>query len=604
MPVVGIPLDEFFTCLGTELPTEQLIDELHRFGCSVEGRVTVERYRCVACGGLSEAPVGEPAPPLCDRCGAPLRSQAAEPVARVETLKMELLAVRPDVFDPAGLARALRGFLGLETGAPHYPVKDGAYRVAVDAALEGPRVRRPRIACAVVRGVRFSDASLRSLMKLQENIHWALGRDRKLASIGVYDLATVGGPGLRYRAADWNSDRFVPLGFDLRDPAAALTPREIVARHPKGMAFGWLLEGAAAVPLLCDATGQVLALIPLINSEATKVTATSRELFVDCTGLDDAQVDRALAIIVTSLVESSPGAWIESVTIDYPSGPRVTPRLAAQAVSLDPSAASALIGIEATPTEVAALLGRMRHDATVDGARVQVAVAPYRADVIHPRDLVEDLAIAYGYDRIPDELVTAATYGDADPRERLAGQLRETLAGLGFLEVMTLPLTNEQTSFSTCQLPDHGVHVTLAHPISVDQTMVRVSTIPGLLETLAVNLGHGYPQRIFEVGLCARQDERQEAGAGEVLVASAALAGDGLGYADIRAVADASLHEWWPGAAIEYRPSAFGTFIPGRGGEIWSGGRCIGWLGEVHPAVLERFRIIHPVAVMELLPER
>ena len=55
MPVVGVPLAEFFACLGTTLPSDRLVDELHRFGCSVEGRVVVVRYRCPACSALTSS---------------------------------------------------------------------------------------------------------------------------------------------------------------------------------------------------------------------------------------------------------------------------------------------------------------------------------------------------------------------------------------------------------------------------------------------------------------------------------------------------------------------------------------------------------------------
>ncbi len=601
MPVVGVPLDEFFACLGTTLPSDQLVDELHRFGCSVEGRVVVVRYRCTACAALSESPKGEPPPAQCDRCGADLRAQNPAPQGTVETLRMELLAVRPDVFDPAGLARAMKGFLGLASGAPRYAVQPSDWHVDVDAALAGPEVRRPRIACAIVEGVQFSEASLRSLMKLQENVHWALGRDRKLASVGVYDLATVKGPRLRYRAAGWDELSFVPLGFDGSDPGNALTPEQILARHPKGKAFAWLLESAGCVPLLQDAAEGVLAMIPIINSERTRVTRESRDLFLDCTGLDDRQVDRALAIVVTSLLESSPGATVRSVTIDYPAGSRVTPDFTPQRVSVDAQAAARLIGIAATATEIVELLKRMRHDAHADGDRIDVDVAPFRSDIMHERDLVEDIAIAYGYDNIPNVLVTAATFGAPHPREQLATRARTALIGLGVTEVITLPLTNETAAFERTGLLDDRKHVTLAHPISVDQTMVRVSTLPGLMETLALNLGHPYPQRIFEVGLCAQLDESVESGASEFLVASAALAGDGLGYADIRALTEALLRELLAGTAtIEWRRSTSALFVPGRGAELWIDDIFRGRLGEIHPAALEHHRIIHPVAALEL----
>lgn len=600
MPVVGVPLDEFFAALGRSLEVDQLVDALHRFGCSVEGRVQVVRYRCAQCGAISEAPEGESPPPTCDGCGRELRARQPERIGVVETLRMELLAVRPDVFDPAGLARAMKGFLGDVAGAPHYLATPSEWSVVVDRALEGPGVRRPRIACAIVENVTFTDARLRALMKLQENVHWALGRDRKLASIGVYDLAKVQGPRLRYRAVARDGVRFVPLGFDSDDPTQALTPEQILARHPKGQGFAWILDGAVQVPLLEDAAGQVLAFVPIINSERTRVTMQSKSLLIDVTGLDDRQVDRALALIVTSLCESCPQATVRSVRIEYEASQRITPDLRPQTVELSWREAADLIGVELTSERACQLLRAMRHDVVGGEESLRVEVAPFRADIMHPRDLIEDLAIAYGYDEIPERIDTAFTFGKPHVNEQLAAVARAACLGAGLVEVMTLPLSNEELSFERCGLPRLDQHVVLAHPISVDQTMLRVSILPGLLETLAINLGHEYPQRIFEVGLATQLDPRHEAGAGEFLLLAAALAGDGIGYADVRALADALLGELRPEhRRLVWEPSTAGLFATGRGAELSLDGAWIGRLGEVHPAVLERFRIIHPVALLE-----
>ncbi|MDQ7006201.1 MAG: phenylalanine--tRNA ligase subunit beta [Acidobacteriota bacterium] len=600
MPVIGIPLDEFFAFYGETLDVEELEHQLHRFGCSVEGWATLKRYRCACCGAISESPEQDLRPAVCEGCGCDLRStaDAATFEGEVRVLKMELLAVRPDLFHPAGLARAMRGFLGRESGAPDYRLERGEWELSVDPALDGPDVRRPRIAAAIVRGLSFDDASLRSLMKLQENLHWALGRDRKLASIGVYDLDRLEGPSLSYRAVDPGALRFVPLGFDPADPAAALTPAEVLERHPKGRAFSRLLAGARKVPVLLDAAQAVLSMPPIINSEATRVTLDTRQALIDVTGMEDRHVERALNIVLTSLLESCPGAWGESLEVIYHGERRRTPRLEPQVVELDPTAASALIGQPWSADEVVELLGRMRHDARVQDGRVRVEVPAWRADILHPRDLVEDVAIAHGYDNLPRVELGGATFAQPHPREVASERARRVLLGLGAMEVMTLALSCEETTYDRTGLADRDEQVKLEHPISVEQTMLRISLVPGLMETLAVNLGHAYPQRLFEVGSVSLVDADAETGAREELRAALALAGDGIGYADIRAMADLFVTEW--GRPLEdVRPVEEKLFLPGRGAGIWSSGRCVARFGEVHPAVLECYRVIHPVVVAE-----
>lgn len=604
MPVVGIPLDDLQRGLGETVPADELEHELHRFGCSVEDRARLDRYRCPRCSALIEAPEHEPPPAVCEQCGADLRELDAplEPEGKVDVLRMELLAVRPDLFDPPGLARAMRGFRGTETGAPRYELESGALSVDVDRGLAGPQVFRPRIAVAVVRGVTLDDARLRSLMKLQENVHWALGRDRKLASIGVYDLSTVQGRTLRYRAVGPEEVRFVPLGFDAASEGSAMTPREILERHPKGVGFARLLEGCSLYPLLEDEQGGVLSMPPIINSEATRVRRGSRDLLIDVTGLEDRKIDRALNIVVTSLLEACPQARAESVEIRHEAEPaRTTPSLEPEHVTLDAAQTSRLIGIEATPQRVADLLARMRHDARVEGDRVVVAVPAWRADVMHSRDLVEDVAIAHGYDRMPDVDLASATYGEPLDREERAAGVRGVLRGLGCVEVMTLALTSEEATYARTGLPDAGRHVRLERPISVDQTMLRVSLLPGLMETLAVNLGNPYPQSIFEVGSVVFADERSGTGTTERMHAAVAVAGDGIGYADVRSLLDALLAACGVDrTGVGFEPDDAPLFLPGRGAGLMVAGSPAGRLGEVHPEVLERFRIVHPVVVAEL----
>ena len=142
-------------------------------------------------------------------------------------------------------------------------------------------------------------------MKLQENLHWALGRNRKLASIGVYDLRHGRARRSSYTTEDPDQGRFVPLGTT--DGVRAHAPRRS-SRTPEGAApIEHLLDGFARYPMLRDAAGQVLSMPPIINSEETKVHPGSRRLFIDVTGTGERIVQRALNILVTSLMENLPG---------------------------------------------------------------------------------------------------------------------------------------------------------------------------------------------------------------------------------------------------------------------------------------------------------
>ncbi len=608
MPVIGIPLEPLRRRVGLDLPGDRLLRVLEEIGCDVEGFARLPRTRCRVCGWIEERTETEEAPARCDRCDTDHRADPStiEEMAPLEVVRMELLAVRPDMFDPGGLARALRGYLGVETGPVAYAVEGEGARLKVDPSVRDPRSYRPFIACAVVENVKLDADSVKILMKLQENLHWALGRNRKLASIGVYDFDTVR-PDLEYTTADPEKMRFVPLGAT---DGATQTLRRILEDHPKGRAYRHLLEGLARYPLLRDEAGRVLSMPPIINSEETKVHAGSRRLFIDVTGLGERVVHRTLNILVTSIVENLPGVVLRGVTIEGGSAgdgrvarttPLRTPDLTPQPARVRAGAASALIGIPLDGEAAQSLLLKMRHGARIrgDGDTIEVEVPAYRNDILHERDLMEDIAIAHGYHNIPQVLLPARTVGHARPLEDVTNRVRETLCGLGFLEVMTLVLTNDEEHDVALGREADPSAVRIENPISGEQTRLRTRLIPGLLQVLKHNLHQPLPQRIFEVGDVTRIEPKGETGAVEGRRIAFAVIGPKVGFTEARAVVEGIAREFAVGPRWEAVEE--GPFIRGRCGRILGeAGEEIGVFGEVDPAVLERFGLENPLAMAEL----
>jgi phenylalanyl-tRNA synthetase beta chain len=104
---------------------------------------------------------------------------------------IEFFPSRPDLYSVEGAARAMRGFLGIEKGLCEYEVRPYSVEIYKDAAIDDVR---PVLGCAVVRGMKFTSSSIKSLMDLQEDLHWAIGRNRKKVSIGVHDMAHIKPP--------------------------------------------------------------------------------------------------------------------------------------------------------------------------------------------------------------------------------------------------------------------------------------------------------------------------------------------------------------------------------------------------------------------------
>ena len=153
--------------------------------------------------------------------------------AEEEYVDVEFFPDRPDLYSAEGVARAMRGFLGLETGLVEYPIEKGSISLQVEESVLGVR---PVIGCAVVRGLSFSDEAIESLMGLQEDLHWGLGRNRRKVAIGVHDISRITPP---FRYFGENPDRkFVPLDF-----SQEMSMKEILEKHPKGKGYGHILDG-------------------------------------------------------------------------------------------------------------------------------------------------------------------------------------------------------------------------------------------------------------------------------------------------------------------------------------------------------------------------
>ncbi len=601
MPIIDMPVHLLLERAnqGARQPigADDLPKIVNNLGAEVEEVVEAQQFVCLACGKAYDRTPAQGPPVVCSACGVDFREQPDKLDDRgpINVIRIDMVAVRPDIFDPGGMGRAIRGYLGVQTGLTDYALRSQQLGVRVDKRLANEDSHRPHIACAVLRNVTLTDDTIKVLMNLQEDLHWALGRNRKLASIGVYDLDTLADGLIHYDAVAPDELRFTPLGY----PDSELTPAEILERHKTGQAFAHLLANFARYPLLRDADGQVLSMPPIINSESTRVTMGSRNLFCDVTGLSQRGVDRALNILVTSLKELMPEMEIEQVAIEGVDGPRVTPDLRPTTLQLDARNACETIGLTLDAPGVAALLEKMGHN--VDDPQqpqLQVRAPAWRNDIMHAIDLVEDVAVAYGYENLAPEPLSTFTASKPRAIEEHAAIARQVLAGLGFQQVLTLVLTSEPAAFEKWRQPVHPQRVIIENPISSEQTMCRVSLLPGMLETLAINKQYDLPQHLFEVGDCCFTDDQSDTGASEVRFASAVMIGTHVGYADIRAIAAAFAADL--GAQLDVRPTEHPSFIAGRVAEFVRNDEALGVLGELHPEVLEAYGLRHAVAAFEL----
>jgi len=484
---------------------------------------------------------------------------------------------RPDWLSIEGIARAFRGFLGIETGLPRYEVRPSGVVFEID---ESVRDVRPIGVGAILRDVELTDASLKSLIELQENLHLTHGRRRKKVAIGIHDADKVAPPFV-YKAVPPKSVAFVPLGM-----ARSMDLAAILEQHEKGIEHRHILEGKDRYPVILDSRGVVLSFPPIINGIATRLSPETRTLFIDVTGTDREAVEIALTVICVALADR--GARIESVELRTPEGPRATPDLTPREYTVDVRSANALVGLSLSANDVAECLRKMRHDAVPEGDSVRLRTARYRADIMHPWDLIEDVAIGYGFDRIPFALPHRQTIGRPTAISDWSDALRTMMVGYGYQEAMSLTVAPPSEPWES------PPRLTIVNPVTAENSRVRSSLLPSLLALLSLNKHRDHPQRIFEIGDAVRGTSNVRLLAGASIHARAS-------FTEMKSLVQGIARD--AGKALEIEAAEDPNFIDGRCGSVRIAGAPAGRFGEVHPRIVRGHELGHPVVAFELAVE-
>jgi phenylalanyl-tRNA synthetase beta chain len=508
-----------------------------------------------------------------------------------ESIKVEFFPNRPDQLSVEGVARSLKGFLGLELGMPHYPTEDSGMQVFVDEKLADIR---PYISFAVIENVSFDDSKLIQAMEFQEDLHWVIGRDRKKVAIGIHNLDVINGP-FYYKAVEGAEITFIPL-----DSLGEMTPLEILQEHGKGVKYAHLLDEFDRYPLIVDKDGQVLSMPPIINGELTKLTEDTTNVLVDVTGTDQQAVDNALHIICSSFAEV--GGQIKTLEVVYSEGTVTTPDLTPKKKNLSVENTRKITGLDLKAEDIKLLINKARMDAEIiSEEELEVTIPAYRVDILHEVDLIENVATEYCFNKIESYLPDVATIAHTHKWFTSDKLLREILVGLGFQEIMSLMLTSEENHYQNMRL-EEDERVEVSQPISQDRTMIRKSLINSLMEFLEDNKHEDLPQKIFEVGDVIYVDENQETNTRIVKKMAAAITHSTANFTEIKSTVAAIMDNL--GLEMKVEPETHPSFIKGRCAKIVGtlNGQihAEGFFGEMNPEVITNFELEYPVVAFEL----
>lgn len=499
-------------------------------------------------------------------------------------IKLEYNPNRPDYGSPVGIARSYLGIKGLREGLVDYHVREGGYEIYVNASVKGVR---PYIVGAVIKGIEIDEDTLKEVISLQEDLHNGLGRRRRVAAIGLHNLDVIRFP-LVYTTVDAKF-RFLPLAS-----SREMSIEEVLNDHPIGRMYSHLVKDFDRFPVIMDSRGKIISFPPVINSAYTALSPyLTKNIFIDVTGHDLKVLSSILNILVTTLCDYGGEAYSVKV-LDGPDQ-RTYPSLIYEKLTIEHDKIVNLLGFDLTPDEIINSLRKCRLDAVYEEGKFVCTVPPYRVDIMHPCDLIEEVAIGYGYWRIEPEPPMVCGISRALKRNKIKNKLIDIMVGAGFQEVINSTLTNPEDQYDK-MLADRPSYIEVKAPKSMLYRSLRTWIIPCLLSNLSKSKDAEYPQKIFELGPIVELVGNKVVERDHL---AAAVSHYDASYSEIKSILD-SLMDLLPVEKYYVKEIKHNSFIDGRVGGIYVNGNLIGIVGELHPQVLVNYQLLMPTVAFEL----
>ncbi|KAL3461532.1 hypothetical protein BJX64DRAFT_260783 [Aspergillus heterothallicus] len=593
MPTISVDKAALFKELGRDYTTEEFDELCFEFGIELDEDTT-----------NSDRPIvdGKQEPPQ---------------------LKIEIPANRYDLLCFEGISLMLNIFLGRKP-LPNYRLVEPAVGELQKIIVKEDTMKiRPLVSGAILRNVTFDQARYESFIALQDKLHQNLARQRTLVSIGTHDLDTIQGP-FTYEALPPKDIRFVPL-----NQTQEMDGEELMAFYDKDKHLGkylHIIRDSPVYPVIYDSKRTVCSLPPIINGDHSKITLNTKNVFIEITALDKTKVEIVNRIMVAMFSQyTSEPFTVEPVQIvsEHNNETRITPDIAPRTAQAEVSYLNQCCGLELSQQEICDLLKKMAYEATPSSSSdlVDVHIPPTRADVLHQADIMEDVAIAYGFNKLPRSFPSkSGTVAQPLPINKLSDIVRVEAAMSGWSEVLPLILCSHDENFGWLNRKDDGnTAVKLANPKTQEFQVVRTSLLPGLLKTIRENKHHTVPMKIFEVSDVAFKDLSLERKSRNERHFAAAWYGKSSGFEVVHGLLDRVMsmlksafitgeeglenpevndsHYW-----IEELDSP--TYFPGHAASVHVriGGKdlTIGTFGILHPTVLENYDLKYPVSTLEI----
>lgn len=535
-------------------------------------------------------------------------------------LELEITPNRPDCLSVAGVAREVGAVLGLEAAMPASVPEETGEPIAasVTVAIEESDLC-PRYTARLIRNVRIGPSpqwlaekvvasgtrSISNIVDITNFVMFELGQP-----LHAFDADLVARDGDGRIAIGVRSAREAESLTTLDGAIRPLTPDMLVITDATGpVALAGVMGGASTE--VSAATVNVLLESACFDPASISRTSRRLGLFSEASSRFEKGVDRAACIAAldraAQLMAVLCGGEVAGGTIDEYPVPAESKELTLRVERLQ-----SLLGAPVSAGECAAILGRLGCAVdSVDGD-LRVTVPTFRPDLVREIDLIEEVLRIWGMDSVEATLPAGrGRVGELTREQRLRERIGATLRGSGLNETMTYSFADPADAAKLREdLPEGELPVELLNPMSGEHAILRHSLLPGLLRSVSYNQRRGVEDvHLYEIGSTFRTAPGRKQPKERDMVAGV-LAGawsrptwndpaEPLGFFDGKGIVETLIADIGL-AKFRVRPLDSPFLQPGRSCEVFIGGEVIGWLGEVHPLVLNAFGAAAPVTAFQL----
>ena len=502
-----------------------------------------------------------------------------------DLVRIEYSPNRPDYSTDFGIALGLQGLLGIKKGAIKLNVKK-SNKYAISVKSEVSKIR-PFVTGIVATNGKIDDKTIKQFLTMQEDLHFGIGRKRKKSSIGIHDLDTISFP-LVYTTVNSNH-KFIPLNSEKE-----LSISEILKNTDVGKDYGSILGNSPKVPIILDINQKTVSFPPIINAAVTTITTKTKNLFVEVTGINKADVEDMLSVVATIL--QSAGFTLESVQISGANNS--SPKLEQKKISVNYSLINQTLGLNLNTSKIISSLKKSRLDATIKGKNIICVIPAYRFDIFGPMDLVEEVALGYGIQNFEPTLSPSQTLGQKHPISINLQSISSIMTGLGYMEALNSSLTSKRILYDNTKR-DSSKILSILDSKSLEHTILRDSLLPELIDSLAKNIHESYPQKLFEIGTIFNKTSSVT----EETHLCATSSHKDANFSEMKSVLQSIIQSIF-GKTCETKTTTHPTFEKGHVANIIVDGKVIGIIGEISKSTKDNFKLREQIVSFEVkLPD-